>query len=93
VTIIGWILWLMLGGFLEGLALAGKGTPLTDALRAIRYDPIGKFVIIPLGFWLLWHVIFRPKKVAAFGWRDLVFIGAGVAYALCETFGWLGIKP
>lgn len=84
-TIIAWLLLFVLIALLEGLALRGKGVPLTDALRAIRFDPIGRFVLIPFFCWMMWHIVLRPEKLEAFTWRDGVAILFGVAWALFET--------
>jgi hypothetical protein len=89
---IGWpLIWTLLGFallLLEGIALGSKqtGDTLSEAIRQhVRFDPVGRFLILPLWFWLTWHWVIRVDRFAAFGVRDVLAIGLGLAYAVLES--------
>ena len=77
---------LMLG--LEGytLGLHETAATLSANMRAVRFDPIGRFILLPLWCWLTVHWILAPKWLGARpDWRSLVAIGVGLAWATWES--------
>jgi len=82
-----WFLLALIAMLVEGIALGRpeRGDSLSEAVRFIRFDAVGRYVLIPLWVWLSWHWIVRPDGAATFSWRDLVAIALGIAAAIAET--------
>jgi hypothetical protein len=85
-----WTLVALLIVLLEGIALgrpATAGDTLSDAVRgAVRFDPVGRFVFLPLWCWLTWHWVLRPRAIAGESWRDALAIAVGLAWAAIEAW-------
>jgi hypothetical protein len=86
------LLWSLVGMLillLEGVAVGSKapGDTLSESMRdVVRFDLVGRFVLVPAWSWLTWHWIMRPQSMLGISWRDFVAVGIGVAYAAWETF-------
>ena len=82
-----WMLLAFVGVLFEGIALGRPelGDTLTESVRLLRFDPVGRFVVLPLWVWLTWHWILRPSDVAQFTWRDLAVLALGTAIALLDS--------
>ena len=86
VTITAAIIWavpilysLLAEGYMIGQGHAG--VPLTSVLRAIRFDLVGRFILVPFATWLYWHIILRPAGMGV-GRQDLIPIVAGLLLAM-----------
>ncbi len=85
------LLWALLAVLVVAIECYALGTGHTEytlsyAVRAARFDPIGRFVVLPLMCWLLVHFVIAPRWVGtAFDWRNAVGLGLGVAIAVLET--------
>lgn len=84
-TIAGWVLWAVVGVFLEGYALGRGGTPLSQAVWDLRFDPVGRFAFLPLWSWLTYRLVLRPRALHEATWRDGLALAIGLAWALAET--------
>lgn len=64
-------------------------------LRAIRFNRYGRFVVLPFGCWFAVHILIAPRwlGVSPLNWRPWLGLAIGFAWAICETFGWLGMHP
>jgi hypothetical protein len=59
---------------------------LSYTVRLIRFDPIGRFIVVPLMCWLLVHFVIAPRWVGtAFDWRNALGLGLGLLVAILET--------
>jgi hypothetical protein len=85
------MLWAFLFVLVAAIECYALGTghseyTLSYAVRLARFDPIGRFVVVPLMCWLLVHFIIAPKWVGThFDWRNAVGLGLGVVIAVLET--------
>lgn len=85
-------LWVLVGLTAIALEFAALGSghdqeTLSYVIRTVvRFDPVGRFFFLPLCSWLLWHWVLAPQRFTGVRsiW-DLVFILAGVLYALGEA--------
>ena len=68
----------------------GKGIPeatFSYQIFTIRFNPIGRFVILPVGCWLVLHLMMAPHwLVVSPDWRSLVALSVGIAWASWETW-------
>ena len=77
--------------FLEGwgLATSQPGETWSGLVRAIRFDPVGRVLLIVFWTWFSGHIFFTPEwKGTGNGWRDLVYLGVGAVLALCDSARW-----
>ena len=77
--------------FLEGWGLATSqlGQTWSALARAIRFDPVGRVLLIVFWTWLTGHWFFTPEwKGTGTGWRDLIYLGVGGVLALCDSARW-----
>lgn len=94
-TIGAGLLWSCVGMlvvFLEAFALGSprQGDTLSEVIRnAVRFDSLGRFVLLPLWCWLTWHWMLRPRGNMGEGWQDCAALGVGVLWAVCEAVGLL----
>lgn len=84
-SLVFWIFWAIGTIYAEATAIARHKWPLTEFLRLVRFDNLGQFIIVPLLFWLPYHIVFRPKTWEAFTGYDLIPIVLGVAWCI---WGW-----
>lgn len=85
-TTVLWLVLLVAFGLTEGYALASGQPTLSMEIRALRYDALGRFIVLPLGTWLAWHLFARPEHTAhALSWRDAIAIAVGIAWAVWEA--------
>lgn len=63
-------------------------------VRVVRFSLVGRFVILMTWCWLTEHFVLAPRwlGVEPNNWRTAVALGVGFGWALCETFGWLGMR-
>jgi hypothetical protein len=72
-------------GLYEGTQLMVNGhSTISDGAWDIRFDAIGRFILIPLCFWIPFHFCFRTRT-AGFTWWDVLFIGVGLAIPIIEA--------
>lgn len=73
---------------LEGIALGEPqaGDSFSECFAIVRWDPIGRFVALPLACWLAWHLVIRPRTTPLFTWRDAVALAFGLAWAVLESY-------
>lgn len=87
-----WMLVFMGVALIEGIAL-GTGHSeytLSYSVRALRFDPVGRFVFLPLWWWLTVHFVLAPKWIGVRPeWRGYLGLSLGVVHAVAETVGWL----
>ena len=70
------------------LGLGQSAATLSATMRMIRFDPIGRFVLLPLWVWLTAHWILAPRWLGVRpDWRSLVALAIGIAWAAWETWG------
>lgn len=83
-----WTLVFMLVVLLEGIALGEPqaGDSLSEAVALLRWDAVGRWVMIPLWVWLTWHWMLRPRGMALFTWRDVVALAIGTLLAALEAW-------
>jgi hypothetical protein len=84
--------WPLLWAFLffilvvvEGIALGSGHSEytLSYTVRLVRFDPIGRFIFLPLWCWLTVHFLIAPKWVGTrFDWRNLVGLLLGLMLAI-----------
>lgn len=57
------------------------GTPFTHVARTMRFDVLGRFLVVPALTWVYWHIVLRPHDHDAFTGADLIAlaVGAGIA--------------
>lgn len=68
------------------LGMNQSAATLSATMRMIRFDPIGRFVLLPLWCWLTLHWLIAPKWLGVRpDWRSLVAIGVGLVWAVLET--------
>lgn len=85
------LLWALLFVLVVGVECVALGAghseyTLSYAVRLARFDPIGRFVVVPLMCWLLVHFIIAPKWVGTrFDWRNALGLGLGLVVAILET--------
>ncbi|MFI5228392.1 MAG: hypothetical protein ACHQWU_04940 [Gemmatimonadales bacterium] len=81
----------------EAAALGAHHTYQTASfyLQAIRRDRVGRFLVLPFLCWMFIHIGVAPRWLGTNpnNWRLWIGLAIGFAWALCETFGWLGMKP
>jgi hypothetical protein len=82
-----WSLVALLIVFLEGVALGRpeRGDSLSEAIWLIRYDPVGRFVLLPLWCWLTCHFVLKRAGAKPFGTGDVIGIAVGIAWAVLES--------
>lgn len=82
-AVIVWLVPTLYAVFAEGIMIGmrGDGMPLTNVLRIMRFNPLGRFVLVPFATWLYWHVILRPLG-GAVDRRDFIPVAIGLALAL-----------
>lgn len=86
--VISWkFLWGMIAAviiFVEGVSLGRpeQGDSLTEVVRLARFDAVGRYVLVPLFLWLVWHWLLRPQAVPMFTWRDLLVIMVAILYVV-----------
>lgn len=74
------IVWAFVGFLIIAIECYALGSghseyTLSHFLRLIRFDPIGRFVLIVLWIWLTFHVFFNPRWLGTSpGWRDLLVV-------------------
>lgn len=86
ITITAAIVWaipFLYALFAEGYMVGQghNGVPLTTVLRAIRFDVVGRFLIVPFATWLYWHIVLRPSGTGT-GRQDLIPVALGLLLAL-----------
>ena len=64
-------------------------------VRAIRYHRVGRFLVLMFGCWFAVHIMIAPRWLGTNpnNWRLWLGLAIGFAWALCETCGWLGMRP
>ena len=81
----------------EAAALSAHQTyrTLSFYLQTIRRDRIGRFIVLPFGCWMFLHICVAPRWLGTNpnNWRLWIGLVIGVAWALGETFSWLGMHP
>lgn len=82
-----WALWATLGAFLEGIALGEPqlGDTMSEVVRNVVYDPLGRFVMLPLWAWLTYHWMLKPPGESLFDWRDVVALAMGLGFAVLRA--------
>jgi hypothetical protein len=86
------LLWALIGLallLLEGYALGRNepGLTLSALMRLIRFNTVGRFILLPLWTWLTMHWIMAPQWLGTKpDWRSLVSIAIGLAWAAWETW-------
>ena len=89
----GGLFWSLIGMLIvaaECYALGSGRTDLTlsHAMRAVRFDPIGRFVLLPLWVWLTVHWLIAPQWLGSRpDWRSVVAVLIGFVWAILETSG------
>ncbi len=59
---------------------------LSYTVRLVRFDPIGRFVVLILWSWLTVHFVIAPKWVGTHPeWRNLLAVAIGLSIAIWET--------
>lgn len=88
------LVWALVGMIillLEGVAL-GRGESaytLSYAMRLVRFDPIGRFVLWPLWVWLTVHFMLAPRWLGTRpDWRSVIAVTVGLLLAAGETWWW-----
>lgn len=72
-----------------GLASGHPGWSWSALVYAIRFDPLGRVVMIVFWAWLTGHWFFNPEWHGTdTGWRDLVFLTVGCTLAFCDAHRW-----
>lgn len=62
------------------------GDTLSETIRdAVRFDTIGRFILLPLWCWLSWHWLLRPQRMLGESWIDILAVLIGVGWAVAET--------
>jgi hypothetical protein len=85
------MVWMFVGllmTVIEGytLGLNNSAATLSANMRMVRFDPIGRFILLPLWCWLTLHWIMAPQWLGVRpDWRSLVALGVGLAWAIVET--------
>lgn len=85
------LVWALLFVLIVGVECLALGSghseyTLSYAVRMARFDPIGRFIVVPLMCWLLIHFVVAPKWVGtSFDWRNGLGLGLGVVIAVLET--------
>jgi len=68
------------------LGLNQSAATLSSTMRMIRFDPVGRFILLPLWCWLSLHWIVAPQWLGTRpDWRSFIAIGVGLAWALWES--------
>lgn len=81
-AVIVWLIPTLYAVFAEGIMLGRvDGMPLTNVLRVMRFDALGRFLLIPFATWLYWHVVLRPLGTPV-DRRDFFAVALGLALAL-----------
>lgn len=82
--VVGWGIIILAIAFFEGMNLGRPdGVPATTVMRTMRFDVMGRFLIVPLiGTWLPWHIVYRPRGFLAMTRWDILVVLAGVLFAL-----------
>lgn len=82
-----WLLLALAVAMFEGYALgAGRVEwTLTYTIRMLRFDPIARFMVLPLGTWLVWHWLLRPARIAVFTGFDVLAFIIGIGWAIYEA--------
>lgn len=82
-----WGTWIAVWVLLEGIALGEPqhGDSFSENYRAVRYDSVGKFILLPLSVWALYHLNLKRNGDALFTWKDVVWLGLGLAWAIVEA--------
>jgi hypothetical protein len=85
------LLWALVGLLIVALecytlGLGKSAATLSATMRMIRFDPVGRWILLPLWSWLTMHWIVNPRWLGVTpGWRDAVGLSIGLAIALWET--------
>jgi hypothetical protein len=86
------LIWALVGVIIIALEFYGLGADqapwtLSATVRLVRFDPIGRFVLLPLWCWLTLHLLIAPKWAGTHptGWRDAIALAIGVAWAVWEA--------
>jgi len=68
------------------LGLNQSAATLSATMRMIRFDPVGRFVLLPLWCWLSLHWILAPQWLGVRpDWRSLVALAVGFLWAVWES--------
>lgn len=79
--------------FAEGYMIGqgSDGVPLTNVLRIMRLNALGRFILVPFATWLYWHIVLRPVN-GPVDRRD--FLPVLVGFALALVYGtWYPVNP
>lgn len=85
------VVWLMICLALVAWECYWLGRGVTQAtlsyqMRLIRFDAVGRWLVLPLWCWLTLHFITAPKWLGVRpDWRSLVALAIGLAWAAWET--------
>lgn len=84
-----WALVIVLLVAIECVALGTGHSEYTFSytVRLVRFDPVGRFVVLPLWCWLSVHFVIAPRWVGTHPeWRNWLGLAIGVALAVWETW-------
>lgn len=86
---------LILGREAQALGAHETYATLSYYLRAIRYNVVGRFAILMFGSWFVVHIMLAPRWLGTNpnNWRLWLGLAIGFGWAVCETAGWLGMRP